>query len=262
MAKSPCRRATSWNATRAPAWTGKRTAVMSSSASRAVCSMPRWKSAAGKRAGAAARAQHDLAAERREAQRNLRARIGMGDRAAHGAAVAGLEVADEGQRAGEQRELRRKLRPVLEPVLGDRGADLDLVAQDLVTHDLDVIELGKARDVDQYRRFEKAQVEHRHQRLPARHHLGVLAVLCEEGERLRDIVRAHIVEAARFHGASARPNRRRHRLRLGGAVAPPLAAGAARRRPSRSKNCRMMTCVAPSSSRPPTAATLPPIATA
>ncbi len=210
------------------------------------------------RAGAAARAQHDLAAERREAQRNLRARIGVGDRAAHGAAVAGLEVADEGQRAGEQRELRRKLRPVLEPVLGDGGADLDLVAQDLVTHDLDVIELGKARDVDHHRRFEEAQVEHRHQRLPARHHLGLLAVLREEGEGLGDSVRAHIVEAARFHGASARPNRRRHRP----GFAAPLAAGAARRRPSRSKNCRMITCVAPSSSRPPTAATLPPIATA
>ena len=43
----------------------------------------------------------------RQRQRNFRARVGVGDRAADRALVAGLEMADEGQGGGEQRQLLR-----------------------------------------------------------------------------------------------------------------------------------------------------------
>ena len=55
--------------------------------------------------------EHDLAAEHRQRQRNFRARIGMGDRAAHRAFVAGLKMPDMRQRRGKERQLFRKLRP-------------------------------------------------------------------------------------------------------------------------------------------------------
>jgi hypothetical protein len=61
--------------------------------------------AGGKHTGAPARAQHDLAFEQRERQRNFRGGIGVRDGAADGALVAGLEVADEGQRGRQQRQL-------------------------------------------------------------------------------------------------------------------------------------------------------------
>src|SRR5205807_113412 len=54
--------------------------------------------ARGKHARAAPRAQHDLAFQHGERERQLRGRIGMGDRAAHRAFVAGLEMSDERQR--------------------------------------------------------------------------------------------------------------------------------------------------------------------
>ena len=61
--------------------------------------------AGGEHARAALRAQHDLAFEDSERQRNFRTGIGMRDRAADRAFVAGLEMADEGQGSGEERQL-------------------------------------------------------------------------------------------------------------------------------------------------------------
>ena len=102
------------------------------------------------------RAQHHRAAGDRERQRNFRAWIGMRDRAAHRASVAGLEVADEGQRRGEQRQLQLELRPRHQFVLRHRGADLDDVAAIA-----DGVERGDARNIDQRRRIDQPQIEHR-----------------------------------------------------------------------------------------------------
>src|ERR1700691_4637394 len=48
--------------------------------------------------------QHHFAIERGKNQWDFRARISMGDRAAHRAPVARLEVADERQRSGKERQ--------------------------------------------------------------------------------------------------------------------------------------------------------------
>ena len=56
------------------------------------------------------RAQHHLAFQQRKRQRHFRPRIGMRDRAANRALVAGLEVADERQRRSQQRKLLRQAR--------------------------------------------------------------------------------------------------------------------------------------------------------
>ena len=80
----------------------------------------------------------------------------MRDRAADGAFVAGLEMADERQRRGKQRQLLRKLRPRHQLVLRHRGADLDAVAAVA-----DGIEFGEARNIDQHRRIDQPQIEHR-----------------------------------------------------------------------------------------------------
>ena len=67
--------------------------------------------ACGQHALAALGHEHDVAAEHRQRQRNFRAGIGMGDRAAHRAFVAGLKMPDMRKRRGKERQLFRKLRP-------------------------------------------------------------------------------------------------------------------------------------------------------
>ena len=127
-------------------------------------------------------------------QRNFRARIGVGDRAAHRALVAGLEMADEGQGGGEQRKLFLQVRPGQQLVLCHRGADLDCVAEIA-----DVPQFGDPRDVDQHRRVGQPQVHHRHQRLPAGEDARLVAMLGEQRHRLIHRVGPHVIERARLH---------------------------------------------------------------
>ena len=179
----------------------------------------------GKDARAALRAQHHLAFERRQRQRNLRARVGVRDRAAHRALVAGLEVADVRQRDRQQRQLGGKLRPGQQLVLRHRGADLDLVAEIA-----DLVELRHAGDVDEQAGIDQAQVEHRDQRLAAGQHARLVAVFGEQRDGLVDAVGPHIVERTRLHRAP--PQHRRdifglafRSRRNGGALPSPLWGG-------------------------------------
>jgi hypothetical protein len=149
--------------------------------------------ACGEHTGPALGPHHDVAAERRQHQRKFRGRVGVGDRAADRALVAGLEVADERQRRRDQRQRRGEVRPILELVLGHGGADFHHAAD----HP-DVIQFRQPPDIDQHRRLGDAQVEHRHQRLPARQHAGGVAMLRKNRNGFLHAVRAHIIEPARF----------------------------------------------------------------
>ena len=129
MAKSPCRRATSRNATPRPRHDRKAHRDDQLVGLARGGQHVELEIGGGEHARAALRAQHHLAFEHRERQRHFRARIGVRDRAADRALVAGLEVADERQRHRQQRQLFGKLRPGQQLVLRHRGADLDLVAE-------------------------------------------------------------------------------------------------------------------------------------
>ena len=83
-------------------------------------------------------------------------------------------------------------------VLRHRGADLDPAA-----HVADRVELRDARDVDQHRWIGEPQVHHRHQRLAAGQHAGLVAVFGEHGDGLVGAVGPHIVERARLHSAAS-----------------------------------------------------------
>ena len=101
----------------------------------------------------------DLASERDEAERDLGARVGMGDRAADRAARAGLQVADPGQRGGQQRQLVRQ-GPAGRAVAACRtpaGMTMASASATIVAQRLD------AHDVDQHGGLGEAHVEHRQQ---------------------------------------------------------------------------------------------------
>ena len=140
------------------------------------------------------RAQHHRTAEHRERQRQLRTRIGMGDGAADGAPVAGLEVTDERQRRGEQRQLLFELRPIHQRVLRHRGADLDHVAAVG-----DAAERRKPRNVDQHAGLDQPQIEHRNERLAAGENARVVAVFGEQFQHFVDRIGPDVFERTRLH---------------------------------------------------------------
>ena len=99
-------------------------------ASAAVISGPVKNSAAATLARAVDRAQHHGRAEHLRHERQLRRRIGMREAAADGAAVAGLRVADPGERLPQERHLLRERVVALDHALpraraGAREARLD-----------------------------------------------------------------------------------------------------------------------------------------
>ena len=107
MAQSWARRLNFWNDQPAPGTLGTRISVSSSSGSRADSRKPVKKSRRRDRPArrAAPRATSD-AAERQHDRGQVRRRVGVGDRAADGAAVAHLRVADLAGRVGQERHLR------------------------------------------------------------------------------------------------------------------------------------------------------------
>ena len=107
----------------------------------------------------------------------LGGRVGVGDRAADGAAVANLEVADELDRLGEERRVGGDRRVTLDRRLASDRAD-----RDLAVLALDAVELGDAVHVDQMREARQPQCQHRHEALAAGEHLGVVAVLTQESD--------------------------------------------------------------------------------
>ena len=118
----------------------------------------------------------------------------MRNRAAHRALIAGLEMADERQCRGDERQLFRKLGPRHHCVLRHRGADLDCLAEIA-----DGVERGDPRNIDQHAGIDQPQIEHRHQRLPAGQHARVVAIFGEQRHHLLDRIGPRVIEGTRFH---------------------------------------------------------------
>ena len=177
----------------------------------------------------------------------------MADRSADRAPVAGLEVADMGQRRGDDGKGGIEFRPVGQIALGDRRPDGNGIS--LV---FDMRQFREAADVHENFRPDKPHVEHRHQRLAAGQHAGLVAMFGEHHDGVFDAPGAHIVERRRLHALP--PTRRRSRPDSppdgDGPASPP--ASRIRPRRKRSMSCR----AAPRTMRPPTAATLPDSSTA
>src|SRR5205085_11893870 len=109
----------------------------------------------------------------------------------------------------------------------------------------------KTHDVDNDLRPREPHREHRYERLPARDHARVFALGREHFVRIGERLGAHVIEPRRLHARP--PNNLRSQAKK------PEVAGPSACRASAAKNWRMTSRVAPSSSRPPIAATLPPI---
>ena len=118
----------------------------------------------------------------------------MRDRAANGAAIARLGVADPGQSRGQERLLGAQIGLPLEFALANGGADADHAAAGL-----DTFQSRQVHDVDDDTRFGQAHVQHGNERLSAGEDAGVCAFLPEHVEGLLDALGAHIVECRRLH---------------------------------------------------------------
>ena len=149
----------------------------------------------------------------------------MGDRAAEGAAVADLEVADERRRPGEQRDGGGHLGGRLDGGLGRAGADPEVAVAPL-----DRAQLLDPTQVDEVVEDGQAQGEHRHEALAAGEHLGGVAELGEQPDGLVDGRRRVVVERRRLHVATG-PSRRagQHRRRVIGrrVMSAPMASATA-----------------------------------
>ena len=181
----------------------------------------------------------------RELGGGIRVREASSERAAH----ADRQVADAGGGLAQQAVRARELH-ALERRVPDERVDDDLpVAGPLLR------ERPGTAHVDEMRGAREPVGEHRQQALPACEHLGVLAALGEQVERLLRAVRARIREGRRLHdagrAATSRPRRSAYsrcsgrgstRARRGCAPRPPRAPrAAARRRARRSRACRTRT---------------------
>ena len=93
----------------------------------------------------------------------------MAERAADGAAIAGLPVADLQQRLVHDRQARAHHVGEFEVALARHGADLERAVR--------LADIGQPFDpveIDDVVGLHEAEIEHRHQRLPAGQQLGVL----------------------------------------------------------------------------------------
>ena len=118
----------------------------------------------------------------------------MRQHAADGAHVADLVVTDLAGDLGQHGQ-----------VLLDLGGVLDLdVARQRPHPELAVLEVDEAQlfdrvDVDQRRRLRQPQAHERDQAVPSRQHLGVLAVLLQQGDRLLDRAGPGVLEGGWDH---------------------------------------------------------------
>ena len=121
----------------------------------------------------------------------------MDQAAAHRAAVADLEVADEGHRRRQQRIPLGKTGVPFDRPLARHRAD----AQAAVAVDGDAVQAGNAVHVHDHRRPGQAQAHERHQALSAGKDLAVVAVLVQQARRLVEGSGTIVGERCGFHGA-------------------------------------------------------------
>ena len=119
----------------------------------------------------------------------------MHQAAAHRAAVADLEVADEGHRRRQQGIPFSELGVVLDGPLAGHRAD----SQAAVAVGGDAVQPGNPVHVHDHRRTGQPQAHERHQALSAGEDLAVVAVLVEQADRLVECLRAEIIEGCGFH---------------------------------------------------------------
>ncbi len=108
----------------------------------------------------------------------------MGERAADGAAVTDLRVADLAGGVGEQRDVLLEQGRRLDVHVAGEGADRDVVAGVA-----DVRQVAQASDVDQHARLGEAQLHHRQQAVAAGDELGLVTVFADEADRLARPIR-------------------------------------------------------------------------
>jgi hypothetical protein len=149
-----------------------------------------------RRGGSPERRRHDLDFGIKEERdhRQLGGRIGVRQTSAERAAIADCEMRDALHGGAQHREMPGDDRRRLGRMMARERADANGV---LVLRDES--EPGNPVDVDEDRRPQQAEIEHRHEALPARQDLGVGAHLCERGNGSLDALRHHVVEGRRLH---------------------------------------------------------------
>ena len=123
-------------------------------------------------------------------------RIGMREVAADGRAVSHQRIGDDEGGVVQNRILRLDQIRSLQRRLAGPAADLQVSA-----FFLDVFESGNPSDVDQMSHGREPQLEQRQQALSTRQHLGIVAVLLEQANRLGQRRRGVIIERRRDHRA-------------------------------------------------------------
>ncbi len=136
----------------------------------------------------------DDGVERNAAGGQLGGRIGEGQRAADGAAVADGGMRDQRHRLGEQRDVLADQRVAAEFRVRGESADADRVAGLR-----DAAQLSDARDVDQRAGIGQAEGERGEQALPAGEQLGVGAGVAPEMEGVGERRRPDISKWRRLH---------------------------------------------------------------
>ena len=150
-------------------------------------------------AGTAWRLRFELRVEGQRDGGVLGGGVGMGERAADGAAIADLEMTDERCGAGEQRHAFREISRRLDRGLGRGCADPDAPVPPF-----DAPQLVDASQIDEMVEDGEPQREERHEALATREHLGAVAELGEQGDGLLRGRRRVVLEGRRLHAGVSR----------------------------------------------------------
>ena len=135
-----------------------------------------------------------LGIEQQRHHRQFGGGIGVRQAAADGAAVTDGKMRDMRHRAREHRKMFRDDGRGFDLVMPRQRADFDGVARVL-----DESEAGNSVDVDENRRTQQPEIQHRHQALPAGQDFRVTAGLRQRCNCLLDAVRNDVLERCWLH---------------------------------------------------------------
>lgn len=142
----------------------------------------------------------------------------MGEAAADGAAIANRRMADVAGRRDEEGRSRTRQVRALDRSLAGEGAN-----RDAAVVDPNVVESGQAVEIDQNTGSGEAHIKEGHQTLAPGQHLGLVAALDQNRERLVEASGRHVVKCRWFHRltscrADSAAQRRGYLSRSGGFV--------------------------------------------